>query len=108
MSQSPYRPRPPVPALLVWPRVAAASYALGRALRLRRRGLAIFGAGLLVGALAGAGLVRPPRRCYLLRDGGGVALVADMPLWPDREVAYLPRVDEAFELARRVGCEVRP
>jgi hypothetical protein len=51
---------------------------------------------------------RPVRRCYLERVGSGVALVADAPLWPDREIAYLSRVDDAFELARRVGCEVVP
>ncbi len=109
--QSPYRPTPPVPVLLVWPRVAAVAYGLGRAIRrLRpsRRARLIFAAGLLTGAAACWCLVRPARRCYLVRDGGGVVLVADLPFWPDREIAYLSRVDEAFELARRVGCEVRP
>ncbi len=111
MKRSPYRPTPPVPALLVWPRVALAAYALGRALRRHgpsRRARAIFGAGLLMGAVVGALAARPVRRCHLERVGSGVALVADALPWPDREIAYLPRVDEAFELARRVGCEVRP
>lgn len=108
MVESPYRPKPSVPALLVWPRVALAAYQLGRALRRCRRWLAVFGAGLLVGAVSGWYAARPVRRCYLLREGGGVSLVADVPLWLDREIAYLPRVDEAFALARRVGCEVRP
>jgi hypothetical protein len=111
MKRSPYRPTPPVPPLLVWPRVALAAYDLGRAIRRHgpsRRARVIFGTGLLLGAVAGALAVRPARRCYLERVGSGVALVADAPLWPDREIAYLPRVDKAFELARRVGCEVRP
>jgi hypothetical protein len=111
MKRSPYRPTPPVPTLLVWPRVALAAYQLGRTLRRHgpsRRGLAVFAAGLLLGAVAGWSLARPVRRCYLLRDGAGVVLVADAGLAVDREIAYLPRVDEAFALARRVGCEVVP
>ncbi len=109
--RSHYRSPPPAPPGPRWPRVARAAYVLGRIIRRRgpsRRALAAFVAGLLLGSVASWCVVRPARRCHLLRDGSGVVLVVDDAWALDREVAYLPRVDEAFDLARRVGCEVAP